>query len=128
MNTSLQNGRIIAVAMVIITLSFFIPPAHSYYISDIEPFLAYNRTLNGNPYRQSGGENIDYPFMIDFIQEKIDKLNTFIDDYDDPENPTEGYTWDLKIFHPGEMPGVLPPAGEPYPFFFSCKGMDCSAH
>ena len=71
MNTNRKNSRIIVVAMAIITLSFFISPVHAYYLSDIEPFLAYNRTLNGNPYRQSGGENIDYPFMIDFIQMKF---------------------------------------------------------
>ena len=127
MNTNRQNSKIIVVAMAIITLSFFISPVHAYYLSDIEPFLAYNRTLNGNPYRQSGGENIDYPFMIDFIQGRIDNFNTFIDDYDDPENPSEGYAWDLKIFHPGETPGVLPPGGVPYPLIIACKGMGGSA-
>ena len=122
----MKNGGLIVAIMTIISLFFFTLPAHPYNFSDIEPFLAYNRTLNGNPYRQSGGENIDYQFMTDFIQEKIDALNTFTDDYDDPENPSEGYAWDLKIFHPGETPGGLPPAGEPYPIIIACKGMGTS--
>ena len=109
---------------IITALFFFLIPLHgySYNVSEIEQFLEHNRTLNGNPYRLRDGENVDRDFMVDLIQREIENFNDLVDDYDDPDNPSRGYTWDLKIFHPGEIPGVLPPDGGPYPVIVICKG------
>jgi len=106
----------------VLLLLLFPSQGHSYDTSDIEQFLEHNRTLNGNPYRVSGVENIDHAFMTDLIEQEIEQFNYLIDDYDDPINPSEGYAWDLKIFHPGETAGVLPPDGGPYPVIVICKG------
>jgi len=118
----MKNGIIIITTITVLSLLFFSLPAHPYYLSDVEQFLEYNRTLNGNPYRLEDAENIDYAFMVDLIQEETENFNDLIDDYDDPDNPSEGYTWDLKIFHPGETAGVLPSDGGPYPIIIICKG------
>jgi len=118
----MKNGIIIFTTITVLSLLFFSLPVHSYYLSDVEQFLEYNRTLNGNPYRLKDAENIDYAFMVDLIQEEIHNFNNLIDDYDDPDNPSEGYNWDLKIFHPGETAGELPSDGGPYPIIIICKG------
>lgn len=118
-----MKNEITHFTLITILLVFLFPPqGYSYDASDLEQFLEYNRTLNGNPYRLSGMENIDYDFMTDLIQQEIEQFNYLIDDYDDPINPSEGYSWDLKIFHPGETAGVLPPDGGPYPVIVICKG------
>lgn len=123
----MKNGIIIFTTMAVLSLPCFSLSAHSYYFSDIGQFLEDNRSLAGNPFRLSkDSENIDCAFMVDLIQGEIDNFNNFIDDYDDPDNPSVGYTWDLKIFHPGETPGVLPSSGGPYPIIIICKGATAS--
>jgi pimeloyl-ACP methyl ester carboxylesterase len=118
-----MKNRILLIALVAaLSLPFFSHSGYSYDSTEIVHYLTANRTLNGNPYRTSGGENVDQPFMIDLIQEEIANFNNLIDDYDDPGNPSEGYAWDLKIFHPGETVGILPPDGGPYPIIIICKG------
>ena len=118
-----MRNAIVALAMITFLLYLIFPSqGNAYNSSDIERFLEYNRTLNGNPYRTSDDKNIDHSFMTGLIQEEIKQFNCLVDDYDDPENPSEGYTWDLKIFHPGETAGVLPPDGGPYPVIVICKG------
>jgi pimeloyl-ACP methyl ester carboxylesterase len=118
-----MKNEIIHFVLITALLLLLLPPqGYSYDASDLEQFLEYNRTLNGNPYRLSGMENIDYDFMTDLIQQEIEQFNYLVDDYDDPFNPSEGYSWDLKIFHPGETAGVLPPDGGPYPVIVICKG------
>ena len=107
---------ILAITLVaMVSLSFPLQSGYSYDSSDLEQFLMGNRTLNGDPYRISDGKNVDQFFMIDVIQEEIIAFNNLIDDYDDPGNPLDGYTWDLKIFHPGDIPGTLPSDAGPYP-------------
>jgi pimeloyl-ACP methyl ester carboxylesterase len=118
----MKNRILIIALMAVLSLPFFSHSGYSYDSSEIEQFLIANRTLNGNPYRTSGGENVDQLFMIDLIQEEIENFNNLIDDYDDPDNPLDGYAWDLKIFHPGETAGVLPSDGKPYPIIIICKG------
>ena len=114
---------ILAIALVsVLSLSFPLPSGYSYDSSDLEQFLIANRTLDGDPYRISDGKNVDQLVMIDVVQEEIISFNNLIDDYDDPDNPLDGYTWDLKIFHPGETQGVLPSDGGPYPVIIICKG------
>jgi pimeloyl-ACP methyl ester carboxylesterase len=122
METKMRNQM--ATFQLITVLLFLIFPSqgNGYNSSDIEQFLEYNRTLNGNPYRTSDDTNIDHSFMTDLVQEEIAQFNHMIDDYDDPDNPSEGYTWDLKIFHPGETAGKLPSDGGPYPVIVICKG------
>ena len=118
----MKKRMLIIILMAVLSLSFFSHLGYTYDSSDIEQFLIANRTLNGNPYRTDDGENVDQQFMMDLIQEEILSFNNLIDDYDDPNNPSEGYTWDLKIFHPGETAGVLPSEGGPYPVIVICKG------
>ncbi len=118
-----MRNEITSFAIVTILLALLFPlQGYSYDVSDIEQFLEHNRTLNGNPYRLSGVENIDYSFMTGLIEQEIEQFNYLVDNYDDPSNPSEGYTWDLKIFHPGDTAGVLPPDGEPCPVIVICKG------
>ena len=83
-----MKNRILLIALVaVLSLPFSSQPVYAYDSSEIEQFLSANRTLNGNPYRTSGGENVDQPFMIDLIQEEIANFNNLMDDYDDPGNP-----------------------------------------
>lgn len=118
-----MKNRILLVALLaVLSLPVLSHSGYAYNSSEIAHYLTANRTLNGNPYRTSGGENVDQTFMIDLIQEEIENFNNLMDDYDDPGNPSEGYTWDLKIFHPGETAGVLPSDGGPYPLIIICKG------
>ena len=118
-----MRNEIVPFAMITVLLFLLFPsPGSAYNASDIEQFLEYNRTLDGNPYRLSDDKNIDHAFMYDLIQQEIEQFNNMVDDYDDPDNPAEGYTWDLKIFHPGETAGVLPSDGGPYPVIVICKG------
>ena len=76
----MKNGIIIFTTITVLSLLFFSLPAHSYYLSDVEQFLEYNRTLNGNPYRLEDAENIDYAFMVDLIQEEIDSIRKMQND------------------------------------------------
>ena len=123
----MKNCIIIFAAITVLNLILMPLPGFTYNSSNIEQYLEYNRTLNGNPYRTENEKNIDYSFMIDLIREEIESFNNLIDDYDDPENPSYGYTWDLRIFHPGETPGVLPSGGGPYPIIIICKGATASS-
>jgi pimeloyl-ACP methyl ester carboxylesterase len=118
----MKNRKLIVVLVAVLSLAFFSHSGYSYYSSEIEQFLIANRTLKGNPYRTSGGENVDQLFMIDLIQEEIDNFNNLVDGYDNPDNPLDGYAWDLKIFHPGETTGILPSDKGPYPIIIICKG------
>jgi pimeloyl-ACP methyl ester carboxylesterase len=119
----MMRGRAVApYAIIGLLIAAYPVTGYSYNASDIEQFLSYNRTLNGNPYRDSNGENIDKAFMTDVIRREIENFNKLIDDYDVPDNPSPGYTWDIKIYHPGEIPGTLPPEGGPYPIIIICKG------
>jgi pimeloyl-ACP methyl ester carboxylesterase len=118
-----MRNEIVHFVMITVLLFLYFPSSGSAYnSSDIEQFLEYNRTLDGNPYRLSDDKNIDHAFMTELIQQEIEQFNNVIDDYDDPDNPSEGYTWDLKIFHPGVIAGVLPSDGGPYPIIVICKG------
>jgi hypothetical protein len=118
-----MGNRVILLSAMIWSLCVsFAGKGYTYTASDIEEFLPCNRTLNGNPYREKNGENIDHTFMKEVIRTEIENFNRLIDDYDDPDNPSPGYTWDLKIFHPGETPGGLPADGGPYPVIIICKG------
>jgi len=118
----MKHRVLLITLLAVVTLPFFSHSGYAYDSSDIEHYVTANRTLSGNPYRTSGGENVDQPFMIDLIQEEIGNFNLLMDDYDDPDNPSEGYAWDLKIFHPGETAGVLPSDGGSYPIIIICKG------
>jgi pimeloyl-ACP methyl ester carboxylesterase len=117
-----MKNTIIVATSTALALLFFSQSGYSYDSYELEQLLISNRTLDGNPYRTSGGENVDRLFMVDLILEEIENFNNLIDDYDDPYNPSEGYTWDLKIFHPGEAEGILPSDGGPYPIIIICKG------
>jgi len=118
-----MKNKILAITLMAgFSVSLFSHSGYAYNSSDIEQYLIANRTLNGNPYRTDDGENVNQPFMRALIQEEILSFNNLTDDYDDPNDPSEGYAWDFKIFHPGETAGVLPTDGGPYPVIVICKG------
>jgi len=114
-------------ALLCLTCSLATVYAYSY--TDIERFLPNNRTLDGDPYLTYGDPavNIDHEFMEDLIQEEIINFNNLVDSYDNASTPSAGYTWDMKIFHPGETPGVLPPSSGRFPVIIVCKGMGGSS-
>ena len=92
------------------------------------PKLAHNRTLH-EPYlinqdKDLGevGAPIDYHFMVTMIFNQVKAFNQFPDSDDDPDRPSPGYSWQLKIFHPGSTPGKLPPEGAPYHVIIFCSG------
>ena len=80
----MKKRMLITILIVVLSLSFFSHFGYTYDSSDIEQFLIANRTLNGNPFRTDGEENIDQQFMVDLIQEEILNFNNLIDDYDNP--------------------------------------------
>ena len=49
-------------------------------------------------------------FMVSMIFNQVKSFNQFLDPYDNPARPSPGYSWQLTIFHPGAIPGELPPA------------------
>ena len=123
MRKTIMGKRIILLSAMIFSLSAsFAVKGYTYTASDIKKFLPCNRTLNGSPYREVNGENIDQAFMKEVIHSEIENFNNLIDDYDDPANPSPGYTFDIKIFHPGEKAGELPVEDGPYPVIIICKG------
>jgi pimeloyl-ACP methyl ester carboxylesterase len=92
------------------------------------PKLAHNRTLH-EPFLINQDEDlgevgapINYDFMVKMIFSQVKAFNQFVDPYDDPERPSPGYSWQLKIFHPGSSPGKLPPEGTPYHIIIFCIG------
>jgi pimeloyl-ACP methyl ester carboxylesterase len=118
-----MGRRIILLAVMIWPLSAFCAGiGYAYTVSDMERFLPCNRTLNGNPNREVNGETIDRAFMKEIIRSEVDNFNSLLDEYDDPDNPSPGYTFDIKMFHPGEKAGELPAEGGPYPVIIICKG------
>ncbi len=82
-----------------------------------EPFL-----VNGDENLGETGTSVDFNFMKEIITREVTSFNQLIDPYDDPENPSPGYTWDMKIFHPGSVPGQLSPDEKPYPVIIFCVG------
>lgn len=92
------------------------------------PKLRYNRTLHEpfliNPDEDLGvvGAPIDRKFMVSMIFNQVKSFNQFLDPYDNPAHPSPGYSWQLKIFHPGAIPGKLPPEGAPYRIIIFCSG------
>ena len=92
------------------------------------PKLRHNRTLHEpfliNPDEDLGevGAPIDCKFMVNMIFNQVKTFNQFLDPYDNPERPSPGYSWQLKIFHPGATPGKLPPEGAPYHIIIFCSG------
>jgi pimeloyl-ACP methyl ester carboxylesterase len=116
------NRLILLSALLCLLSASFAGEGYTYTASDIEKFLPCNRTLNGDPYREVNGENIDRAFMKEVIHSEIENFNNLVDDYDDPANPSPGYTFDIKIFHPGEKAGELPVEDGPYPVIIICKG------
>lgn len=92
------------------------------------PKLVHNRTLHEpfliNQDKDLGevGASIDYTFMIKMFFSEVKAFNQFADPYDDPDHPSPGYSWQLKVFHPGSSPGTLPPEGAPYHIIIFCIG------
>jgi pimeloyl-ACP methyl ester carboxylesterase len=92
------------------------------------PKLVQNRTLHEpfliNKDKDLGDvdEPIDYRFMVNMIFDQVTAFNQFPDPYDNPDRPSPGYSWQLKIFHPGSEPGKLPQAGESYHVIVFCSG------
>jgi len=92
------------------------------------PKLLHNRTLHEpfliNKDQDLGevGAPIDYTFMVKMIFNQVNAFNQFADPYDDSARPSPGYSWQLKIFHPGSSPGTLPPEGVPYHVIIFCAG------
>ena len=92
------------------------------------PKLRHNRTLHEpfliNPDKDLGdvGAPIDFKFMVKMIFKQVKAFNQFLDPYDNPEHRSPGYSWQLKIFHPGATPGKLPPEGAPYHIIIFCSG------
>jgi pimeloyl-ACP methyl ester carboxylesterase len=78
--------------------------------------------MNENADLGEVGAPIDFAFMAEMIRNEVKAFNQLIDPYDNPEHPAPGYTWDMKIFHPGSTPGQLPPDGGPYPVIVFCNG------
>ncbi len=92
------------------------------------PKLSHNRTLqepfliNTDPDLGPVDAPIDYSFMVKMIFSQVKAFNRFADPYDDPERPSPGYSWQLKIFHPGSTAGQLPLEGAPYHIIVFCIG------
>ncbi len=92
------------------------------------PKLRHNRTLhepfliNTDPDLGEVDAPIDHRFMVKMIFREVKAFNQYADPYDDPERPSPGYAWQLKIFHPGSSPGTLPAEGAPYPVIVFCIG------
>ncbi len=118
----MSRSIILCAVLIWICSAFCSSSGFAYTASDIEMFLPGNRTLNGNPYRDVNGETIDREFMQAMIRREIDNFNSLRDEYDDPDHPSPGYAFDIKIFHPGEQEGELPADGGPYPVIIICKG------
>lgn len=82
-----------------------------------EPFL-----INENEKIGALGAPLDYRFMTRMIFNEVKAFNQLVDPYDDPQHPSPGYAWDMKVFHPGSTPGQLPQEGAPYPVIIFCAG------
>jgi pimeloyl-ACP methyl ester carboxylesterase len=106
----------------------FDPPTLFLYPSYFTDFLLFNRSMqepyliNTNPELGEVGESLDYGFMTRMIFNEVRSFSHLIDPYDNPEYPSPGYRWDMKIFHPGSTPGKLPPHSSPYPVIIFCTG------
>lgn len=106
----------------------FYPPTLHVRPSDLLPKLVDNRSLhepyliNQDPDLGEVGAPIDFEFIATMIRNEVKAFNHLIDPYDNPAHPSPGYTWDMKIFHPGSTPGLLPPEGAPYPIIIFCNG------
>jgi pimeloyl-ACP methyl ester carboxylesterase len=104
---------------------YLTPCAASHFLL---PKLVHNRTLHEpfliNQDKDLGevGAPIDYTFMVKMIFNEVKAFNQFADPYDDPARPSAGYSWQLKIFHPGSSPGKLPAEGAPYHIIIFCVG------
>ena len=91
------------------------------------PKLRHNRTLHEpfliNQDKDLGeiGASINYGFMVKMIFSQVKAFNLLADPYDDPERPAPGYSWQLKIFHPGSSPGKLPPEERPILLYYSAS-------
>jgi len=96
------------------------------------PLLFHNRSLhepsliNEDENRGEVGASVDHHFMTTMVVNEVNAFKQLVDPYDDPANPSPGYTWDLKIFHPGSTPGKLPSEDAPYPVIIFCPGVDGS--
>ena len=92
------------------------------------PKLAHNRTLhepyliNQNKGLGEVGASINRTFMAKMIRSQVEAFNRFSDPYDDPERPSSGFSWQLKIFHPGSSPGALSPEAAPCHIIVFCIG------
>jgi len=102
------------------TLFYFLPLLH-HNRSLQEPFVT-----NQDKERGEVGASVDYQFMSNMIFDEVNAFSQLLDPYDDSTNPSPGYSWDLKIFHPGSTPGKLPAENAPYPIIIFCVGADGS--
>jgi pimeloyl-ACP methyl ester carboxylesterase len=98
----------------------------------LTPILAQNRTLK-KPYlinfsRRRGKvfSRMDSAFMTALISKQIAALDSTADPPDNRTRPSPGYTWGLKIFHPGSAPGKLPPSDGAAHIIIFCAGAEKS--
>ncbi|MBN2107030.1 MAG: hypothetical protein JW832_06350 [Deltaproteobacteria bacterium] len=98
----------------------------------LKPILEHNRTLhkpyllNFNRRRGRVFARINPGFMSDMISKEAGEFSGVADPFDNITKPTPGYTWQLRIFHPGSVPGSLPPSAAAYPVIVFCAGAEKS--
>lgn len=107
--------------LTMVSTLFYFLPSLSHNRSLHEPFL-----INEDEDRGEVGAPVDHSFMTTMILNEVNAFNRLVDPYDEPDNPSPGYSWNLKIFHPGTTSGNLPPEGAPYPIIIFCHGVDGS--
>jgi pimeloyl-ACP methyl ester carboxylesterase len=64
--------------------------------------------------------------MTDMISREAGKFSGVADPFDNLTKPSPGYTWQLKIFHPGSAPGSLRPSATAHPVIIFCAGAEKS--
>ncbi|MCX5900522.1 MAG: alpha/beta fold hydrolase [Proteobacteria bacterium] len=94
----------------------------------LTPILGQNRTLQ-KPYllnfkRRRGKvfARINTAFMTEMIAKQAAAFSKAADPFDNLTQPSPGYTWRLKIFHPGSSPGKLPSSDGASHIIIFCAG------
>ncbi len=94
----------------------------------LTPILGQNRTLqkpyliNYNRRRGKIFARMDSAFMTGLIAKQVAAFSKTADPSDNLTKPSPGYTWRLKVFHPGSAPGLLAPSDAAAPIIIFCAG------
>ena len=110
----------------------FASPILTLVPEQLTPILEVNRTLqkpyllNYNRRRGKIFARITPAFMTEMISKQVAAFSTTADPTDNLTQPSPGYTWRLKIFHPGSAPGMLPASAAACPIIIFCAGAEKS--